>query len=196
MQKIQTKKINQLLNYQHFLKNNNLKKNKYKLKNILFENEILFNKNGLNLIELNNYENILLPSWKGFKNHIVYSIQTQYENYLLFNYTFNYNLLYYFSKIFFKKNIKENQKIIKARILGRKNKKYFLISIFGLIIKIKLKKLHKKKKIFYSSKLKSTKIISFYKLKYLNFKIDTDLNQKSSLSRKLYVKEINENKKK
>jgi hypothetical protein len=195
MQKIQIKKINQLLNYQPFLKNNNLKKNKYKLKNILFENEILLKKNGLNLIELNNYENSLLPSLKGFKNHIVYTIQTQYENYLLFNYTFNYNLLYYFSKIFFKKNIKENKKIIKARILGKKKKK-ILISIFGLIIKIKLKKLHKNKKIFYGSKLKSTKIISFYKLKYLNFKIDTDLNQKSSLSRKLYVQEVNEEKKK
>jgi hypothetical protein len=195
MQKIQTKKINQLLNYQHFLKNNNLKKNKYKLKNILFENEILFNKNGLNLIELNNYENILLPSLKGFKNHIVYTIRTHYENHLLFNYTFNYNLLYYFSKILFKKNIKENQKIIKARIIGRK-KKRILISIFGLIIKIKSKKLHKNRRMFYGSKLKSTKIISFYKLKYLNFKIDTDLNNKSSLSRKLYVKEINEKKKK
>ena len=122
MQKIKTKKINQLLNYQPFLKNNHLKKNKYKLKNILFENEIFFNRNGFNLIELNTYENILLPSFKGFKNHILYTIQAQYENHLLFNYTFNYNLLYYFSKILFKKNIEENQKIIKSRVLCRKKK--------------------------------------------------------------------------
>jgi hypothetical protein len=91
----------------------------------------------------------------------------------------------------FKKNIKENQKIIKARVLGRR-KKRILISIFGLIIKIKSKKLNKNKRMFYGSKLKSVKMISFYKLKYLNFKIETDLNQKSSLSRKLYVKEMNE----
>jgi len=34
MQKLKKQKINNLLNYQHFLKNNYLKKNKFKLKNI------------------------------------------------------------------------------------------------------------------------------------------------------------------
>ena len=114
-------------------------------------------------------------------------------NFLLFDYKFNYNLLYSYHKILSKKNIRENKNIIKARIIGR-NKKGILIAMFGLIFIIQPKQLHKNKRIFYGSKLKPTKIILFYKLKYLNFKIDIHSNKKSILSRKIYVKEINEKK--
>jgi len=187
-------KNNILLDYQNFLKNNYLKKNKYKLNNNLFENNILLKKNGLNLIELNQNENIFIPHLNQ-NNHssMIYTIQTQYENHLLFDYKFNYNLLYSYHKILSKKNIKENKNIIKARIIGR-NKKGILIAMFGLIFIIQPKQLHKNKRIFYGSKLKPTKIILFYKLKYLNFKIDIHSNKKSILSRKIYVKEINEKK--
>jgi len=63
MQKLKKQKINNLLNYQQFLKNNYLKKKKFKLKNILFENNILYNNLNLEsyVIEFNNYENIYLP---------------------------------------------------------------------------------------------------------------------------------------
>ena len=189
-------KNNILLSYQDFLKNNYLKKNKYKLKNNLFENNILLKKNGLNLIELNQNENIFIPHLNQKNNSsIIYTIQTQYESHLLFDYKLNYNLLYNYNKILLKKNLKENKNQIKVRIIGG-NKKGILIAIFGLIFIIKPKQLHKNKRIFYGSKLKSTKIILFYKLKYLNFKIDTNFNKKSILSRKLYVKEINEKNKK
>ena len=189
-------KNNILLDYQDFLKNNYLKKNKYKLKNNLFENNILLKKNGLNLIELNQNENIFVPNLNQNNNSsIIYTIQTQYENHLLFNYKFNYNLLYNYNKILLEKSIKKYKDLIKVRIIGV-NKKGILIAVFGLIFTIKPKQLHKNKRIFYGSKLKSTKIILFYKLKYLNFKIDTNLNKKSILSRKSYVKEINEKNKK
>ena len=179
-----------LLNYQNFLKNNYLKKNKYNLRNNLFENNILLKKNGFNLIELNQNENIFISTFNQNNNSsIIYTIQTQYENHLLFNYQLNYNLLYNYNKILLKKNIKEKKNVIKARVIGG-NKKVILIAIFGLIFTIKPKQLHRNKRIFYKSKLKSTKIILFYKLKHLNFKIDVNLNKKSILSRKSYVKEI------
>jgi hypothetical protein len=195
MYKIKKKKKNTLVQYQDFLKNNDLKKKKFKLKNILFENEILLKKKGMNIIELKK-KNIFIPISLPLKR-IIYTIQTQYQEHFLLNYHFNFNLLYYFSKIMFKNNVKENLKTIKARIIGG-NRKGILIAIFGLIFTIKPKQLHKNRRIFYKSKLKSTKIISFYKLKYLNFKIEKNnpLYKKSILSRKLYVKEINEKKKK
>jgi len=163
-------KNNILLDYQNFLKNNYLKKNKYKLNNNLFENNILLKKNGLNLIELNQNENIFIPHLNQ-NNHssMIYTIQTQYENHLLFDYKFNYNLLYSYHKILSKKNIKENKNIIKARIIGR-NKKGILIAMFGLIFIIQPKQLHKNKRIFYGSKLKPTKIILFYKLRIFVYK--------------------------
>lgn len=181
-----------LLDYQHFLKNNYLKKNKYKLNNNLFENTILLKKNELNLIELNQNNNIWIPILNN-KLSIIYTIQRQYQNYLLFDYKFNYNLLYNYNKILLKKTFKEKNKKIKGRILSG-NKKRILIAIFGLIFSIRPKQLHKNKRVFYGSKLKSTKIILFYKLKYLYFKIDVHPNKKSILSRKIYVKEINKKK--
>jgi len=54
MQKLKKQKINKLLNYQQFLKNNYLKTNKLNLKKILFENQILFKNLDSNVLELNN----------------------------------------------------------------------------------------------------------------------------------------------
>jgi hypothetical protein len=191
-------KNSSLLNYQNFLKNNYLKKNKYKLSNHLFENNILLKKNELNLIELNQNKNIFIPNFNQNNNFsMIYTIQTQYENHLLFDYKFNYNLLYNYNKILLEKNIKEKNNMIKARIIGGKKKgRRILIAILGLIFTIKPKQLHKNKRIFYGSKLKFTKNILFYKLKYLNFKIDMNSKNKSILSRKKYVQEINEKNKK
>ncbi len=193
MKKLKEKNTINLINYQHFLKNNNLKKTQFKLKNILFENQILLKKNNLFLIELNDKENILVPIKNNQNNQsIIYTIKKKYENYLLLNYSFNYNILYHFTKILFKNKIKKTKDIIKARIIGG-NKKKIIVSIYGLLISTKPKELFKGKKLFYGSKLKSVKVIFYYKLKYLNFKIKKYLKKKKSiLSRKLYVRKTNE----
>ncbi len=100
MNKLKTQNFNNLLNYQHFLKNNSLKKKRFKLKNILFENQILYKNQDLNIIELKSSENIQIPSTVlDFKK--TYTIQTLYENQLLFNYNLNYNILYNFKKKIF-----------------------------------------------------------------------------------------------
>lgn len=100
MNKLKIQNYNNLLNYQHFLKNNSLKREKYKLKNILFENQILYKNQDLNIIELKNSENIQIPlTVLDFKN--TYTIQNLYENQLLFNYNLNYSILYNFNKIIF-----------------------------------------------------------------------------------------------
>lgn len=102
MNKLKTQNFNNLLNYQHFLKNNSLKKKRYKLKNIIFENQVLYKNQDLNLniIELKNSENIQIPlTVLDFKN--TYTIKSSHENQLLFNYNLNYNILYNFNKIMF-----------------------------------------------------------------------------------------------
>ena len=203
MQKLKKQKFNNLLNYQHFLKNNDLKKNKFKLKKILFENQILYKNIDSNIIELNNYENIYLPSTVLNLNNI-YTVQTQYENQLLFNYNLNYDILYHFNSIIFKNIIQKNNNIIKGRIIGGTNKKV-LISILGVVFSMKpinlnnlinnkktfyinKKNKFKKKKFFYiTKKIQPKQLINSYKLRYLNFKIDiiNDLNlkEKKVLSR-------------
>lgn len=146
MQKLKKKNYNQLLNYQPFLKNNNLKKNQINFNKFLFENKILLKNNNLNfnLIEINNNENILLPS---VLNNI-YTIKSRYENQLLFNYNLNSNIIINFNKIIFK-NFLKNKKIIKGRIIGGNNEKIF-VYIFGYISSINPKKLN----IFCNSKKK------------------------------------------
>ena len=213
MQKLKKQKINNLLNYQHFLKNNDLKKNKFKLKKILFENQILYKNIDSNIIELNNYENIYLPSTILNLNNI-YTIQTQYENQLLFNYNLNYDILYHFNSIIFKNIIQKNNNIIKGRIIGGTNKKV-LVSILGVVFSMKpinlnnlinnkktfyinKKNKFKKKKFFYiPKKIQPKQLINSYKLRYLNFKIDiiNDLNlkKKKIISRVSYLQELIKN---
>ena len=188
MQKLKQKTSNNLnlVNYQYFLKNNSLKKNKIKLKQNLFQNDVFFKNKDLINVEFNKFKNYFLPLSKGKK--ITYTIQTQYENNSLLNYNFNYNILYYFTKLFFLK--KKNK--IKGKIINYK-KKNIIISIFGLIFVMKQKNLFKNKRIFYSKKKNINKkkhIISLYKLRYLNFKIE-----KNFLSRRAYVQEIIDKKK-
>ena len=103
MKKIKKQTITNLVNYQQFLKNNSLKKNQFKLKNILFENKILYNNVSLEsyVIEFNNYENIYLP-FTLTKIAEISTIKLKYENVLLFNYDLTYNILYQFNKIMFK----------------------------------------------------------------------------------------------
>ena len=195
MQKIKQKKINNLLNYQHFLKNNSLKQKKIQLKQNLFENFIISKNQDFFSIDLNKKENYFLPKDKFNikKKSIIYTIQTKYENHFLLNSNLNYNLLYYFTKLIFKNSIKKNNFKIKGRILNSK-KKNISISFFGIIFQMKSKNLHKYRKTFFGKKFKLKKQVLRYKMKYLNFKIENHL-KKSILSRKAYVQEIIEKQK-
>lgn len=205
MKKLRQKQVDNfnLIDYQYFLKNNNLKQNKSKLKQNLFQSSIfLKNKNLIN-IEISKYENYFLPL-KNKQKKVIYTIQTQYNNNFLFNYNFNYNLLYYFTKLFlnkkkinYKKKINKIEKInkIKGRIVNNKIKGVS-ISVFGLVFLMKLKNLHKSRRIFYKKKKKLRIKIAYYMCKYLNFKIEKKLKNKNILSRKTYVEEIIKRKKK
>lgn len=205
MNKLKTQNFNNLLNYQHFLKNNSFKKKKFKLKNILFENQILYKNHDLNIIELKNSKNIQIPSTVlDFKK--TYTIQNSYESQLLFNYNLNYNILYNFNKIMF--NYKKKNNIIKGRVITGNNKKTLII-ILGIIFSMKsinLNNLINNKKNFYIrkykkknfkyknffSKFKKTKInqiIKSYKLRYLNFKIEKNKNN-TLFSRISYLEDI------
>lgn len=207
MNKLKTQNFNNLLNYQHFLKNNSFKKKRFKLKNILFENQILYKNQDLNIIELKNSENIQIPSTVlDFKK--TYTIQNLYENQLLFNYSLNYNILYNFNKIMFNYIKKRKNNVIKGRVVTGTNKKT-LIAILGMIFSMKsinLNNLINNKKKFYAKrkkkkhikygnffynfkKIKIKKIIRSYKLRYLNFKIETNKN-KNIFSRISYLEDI------
>ena len=128
MQKLKQQKTTNLLNYQQFLTNNYLKKNIYKLKNILFDNPILYKNLNLEsyIIEFNTYENISLP-FTLTKIDKISSIDLKYENIILFNYDLTYNILYQFNKIMFQNNLKQKNNLIKGRILGSNwnNKKIY-----------------------------------------------------------------------
>nr|YP_010394569.1 Ymf99 [Phytophthora podocarpi]DAZ88616.1 TPA_asm: Ymf99 [Phytophthora podocarpi]DAZ89045.1 TPA_asm: Ymf99 [Phytophthora podocarpi] len=216
MKKLKKNKINNLLNYQQFLKNNYLKKKKFKLKNILFKNQILYNNLKLEsyVIEFNNYENIYLP-FTLIKIDEISTIALKYENVILFNYDLTYNILHQFNKIMFKNILKKKKISIKGRLLGGNwNNKKIFISILGFIFSMKPINLnnvlnYKKKnyfnkynkKGFYKKKINSTRLINYYKLKYLNFQIDNinNLNilkkKKKEFSRLSYIQTIIQNQK-
>nr|WGU20073.1 ymf99 [Phytophthora sp. ML-2023a] len=203
MEKLKKQKINILLNHQQFLKNNYLKKQKYKLKNILFDNQILYNNLNLEsyVIEFNNYENIYLP-FTLIKIDEISTIEIKYENIILFNYDLNYNILYQFNKIMFQNILLKKNNIIQGRLLGGNlNKKKIFISILGMVFAMKPINLNKAlkykkkfyfnkvtKKGFYKKKINTTRLINCYKLKYLNFKIN-NLNNKKEFSRLLYIQQ-------
>lgn len=206
MNKLKTQNFNNLLNYQHFLKNNSLKKKRFKLKNILFENQILYKNQDLNIIEFKNSENIQIPlTIVDFKN--TYTIQTLYENQLLFNYNLNYNILYNFNKIMFNYIKKKNNNIIKGRVI-KGNKRTILIAVLGIVFSMKsinLNNLINNKRKFYGKKnknknfkhgffskfkkIKINRIINSYKLRYLNFKIEK-IKNKNVFSRIAYLEDI------
>nr|YP_010117927.1 ymf99 [Phytophthora cocois]QPN53899.1 ymf99 [Phytophthora cocois] len=216
MIKLKKQKINNLLNYQPFLKNNYLKKKKFKLKNILFENQILYNNLKLEsyVIEFNNYENIYLP-FTLIKIDEISTIDIKYENVILFNYDLTYNILYQFNKIMFQNILKKKNNAIKGRLLGGNwNNKKIFISILGFIFSMKPINLnnalnYKKKfyfnkynkKGFYKKKINSTRLINCYKLKYLNFQVNNinNLNifkkSKKEFSRLSYIQTIIQNQK-
>nr|YP_010394804.1 Ymf99 [Phytophthora versiformis]DAZ89241.1 TPA_asm: Ymf99 [Phytophthora versiformis] len=213
MKKLKEQKIYNLLNYQQFLKNNYLKKKKFKLKKILFENQILYNNLNLEsyVIEFNNYENIYLP-FTLIKIDEISTINIRYENIILFNYDLNYNILHQFNKIMFQHILEKKNNSIKGRLLGGNwNNKKIFISILGFIFSMKPINLnnalnYKKKfyfnkynkKGFYKKKINSTRLINCYKLKYLNFKIN-NLNilkkKKKEFSRLSYIQSIIQNQK-
>nr|WRY73364.1 orf217 [Phytophthora cinnamomi] len=216
MQKLKKQKINNLLNYQQFLKNNYLKKQKFQLKNILFENQILYNNLNLEsyVIEFNNYENIYLP-FTLIKIDEISTIAMKYENVILFNYDLNYNILHQFNKIMLQTILEKKNNSIKSRLLGGNwNNKKIFISVLGFIFSMKPVNLnnalnYKKKfyfnkynkKGFYKKKINTTKLINCYKLKYLNFKINNinNLNifrkSKKEFSRLSYIETIIQNQK-
>lgn len=208
MQKIKKKKIINFVNYQQFLK-----KRSFKLQNIFFENKILYTNLNLEsyVIEFNSYENIYLP-FTLIKIEDVSTIALKYKTSLLFNYDLTYNILYQFNRIMFQNLLKKTPNQIKGRLLGGnwRNKK-ILISILGFVFGMKpvnlnsclnykkknyFNKFNKKK--FYKRKINSTRLINCYKLKYLNFTIQTSdkhLFKKKELSRISYLQIILENKK-
>nr|UXG56173.1 hypothetical protein [Phytophthora pluvialis]DAZ88967.1 TPA_asm: Ymf99 [Phytophthora pluvialis] len=216
MKKTKKQKINNLLNYQQFLKNNYLKKQKIKLKKILFENQILYNNLNLEsyVIEFNNYENIYLP-FTLIKIDKISTIAIKYENIILFNYDLTYNILHQFNKIMFQNILFKKKNVIKGRLLGGNwNNKKIFISILGFIFSMKPAHLNNilnyKKKFyfnkynksgFYKKKINSTRLINCYKLKYLNFKINNinNLNifrkSKKEFSRLSYIQSIIQNQK-
>nr|YP_010394530.1 Ymf99 [Phytophthora pluvialis]DAZ88577.1 TPA_asm: Ymf99 [Phytophthora pluvialis] len=216
MKKTKKQKINNLLNYQQFLKNNYLKKQKIKLKKILFENQILYNNLNLEsyVIEFNNYENIYLP-FTLIKIDKISTIAIKYENIILFNYDLTYNILHQFNKIMFQNILLKKKNVIKGRLLGGNwNNKKIFISILGFIFSMKPAHLNNilnyKKKFyfnkynksgFYKKKINSTRLINCYKLKYLNFKINNinNLNifrkSKKEFSRLSYIQSIIQNQK-
>lgn len=203
MQKLKKQKINNLLNYQQFLKNNSLKNKKFKLKNILFANQILYNNLNLEsyVIEFNNYENIYLP-FTLIKIDEISTIEMKYENVLLFNYDLTYNILHQFNKIMFRNILKKRNNLIKGRLLGGNwNNKKIFISVLGFIFSMKPLNLNnalKYKKKFYfnknnkkefykNKKINATRLINCYKLKYLNFQINNLKNVKKEFSRLSYI---------
>nr|YP_010394647.1 Ymf99 [Plasmopara halstedii]DAZ89084.1 TPA_asm: Ymf99 [Plasmopara halstedii] len=213
MIKLKKQKINNLINYQHFLQNNYLKNKKYKLNNILFENKILFKNINLEsyIIEFNNYKNIYLP-FTLIKINEISTIDKKYKDIILFNYDLTYNILCQFNKIMFKYAIKKNNNLIKARLLGKSwnNKKIFIL-ILGFVFFMKPINLNNslnykkknyfnkyKKKNFYKKKINLTRLVNSYKLRYLNFKINnlnTSKKSKKEFSRVDYIQIIIENKK-
>lgn len=203
MNKLKTQNFNNLLNYQHFLKNNSLKRKKYKLKNIMFENQILYKNQDLNIIELENSENIHIPvTVSDLKS--TYTIQSLYQNQLLFNYNLNYNILYNFNKIMFNYLKKNKKNIVKGRIVTGTSKKA-IIAFLGMSFSMKainLNNLINNKKNFYARQnkkkflkyknfrnIKIKKLIRSYKLRYLNFKIDK-IKKKYIFSRISYLEAI------
>lgn len=203
MNKLKTQNFNNLLNYQHFLRNNSLKKKIFKLKNILFENQILYKNQDLNIIELKNSENIQIPlTVLDIKD--TYTVEISHENQFLFNYNLNYNILYNFNKIMFN-YIKKKKNIIKGRVI-KGSKKKILIAVLGIVFSMKsinLNNLINNKKKFYArkkqkykhrffskfKKVKINRIIRSYKLRYLNFKIEK-IKNKNVFSRISYLKDI------
>lgn len=209
MKKIKKKKIINFVNYQQFLK-----KKSFKFQNSFFENQILYNNLNLEsyVIEFNSYENIYLP-FTLIKIDEISTIALKYKNSLLFNYDLTYNILYQFNKIMLQNLLKKNSTLIKGRLLGGNwNNKKIFISILGFVFGMKPINLnnflnYKKKnyfnkfnkKNFYKKKINSTRVINCYKLKYLNFKIQTiekHILKKKKLSRISYLQFILENKKK
>ena len=204
MNKLKTQNFNNLLNYQHFLKNNSLKRKKYKLKNILFENQILYKNHNLNLniIELKNSENIQIPTTVLDLND-TYTIDSFHKNQLLFNYSLNYNILHNYNKIRFN-YIKKKDDIIQGRIVTGNHKKT-IIAFLGRTFSMKIHNLNnfinKKRKgylkEFYAQKYKNkqllnkrmNKLLISYKLRYLNFKIKKK-KKKYIFSRVSYVDAI------
>ena len=213
MKKLITKKITNLVNYQQFLKHNYLKINQFKLKNVLFENKILYNNLNVEsyVVEFNSYKNIYLP-FTLIKIDEIATIALKYENIYLFNYNLTYNILNQFNKIMFQIVSKKNNNIIKGRLLGGNwNNKKIFISILGFIfsmkpinlnnsLNFKKKNYFKKSKNFFflKNKINATKLINCYKLKYVNFTIhnfNKNISKKKELSRILYIRNILKNKK-
>lgn len=198
MNKLKKQKNINLLNYEHFLKNNSLKKKKIKLNHMIFENPILFKHQDLNIIEFNDYKNIAIPLTVLDFNSIN-TIETSYKNQLLFSYNLNYKILDTFWKMMFNNTRKYDNDITEGRILKSDNNKV-LLSILGNIFFIKSKNLHNiinrvlidsksKKKRFnkfnrrnilkIKKNAKIRKLIKKYQFKIIKLKINNNIYKKS-----------------
>jgi hypothetical protein len=216
MNKLKTQNSNYLLNYQHFFKNNSLKRKKYKLKNIIFENQILYKNYNLNLniIELKNSENIQIPSTViDLKD--IYTIKSVHNNRLLFNYNLSSTILENYNEIMLKLKEKKDR-IVKARTIPvpvtlykQKNSRIFCLGKCSGITYYDLNSIvHKQRRIFlnkfYSTKYKTKNFKKKFdkKLKVLNnklitstlmcfhYKIKKKKTEEGIFSRFEYIKEI------
>lgn len=210
MIKLKTQKVTTLVHYQQFLKNNCLKKKKLKLKDTLFENEILYKNKDLNAYaaEFNKYGTIYLPFTLKKRGEIA-SVNRVYENIILFNYELTNNVLLQFNKVMFSYIFqKKKDLIIQGRLIrGVKKRQQVFIAILGRIFGMKTIYLNTaldyrqqtyQKRNFRRSRIKPRRLINSYKLRYLNFKINrltTFQNSCKELSRVDYVKLVLENKK-
>lgn len=209
MNKLKIKKITNLLDYKHFLRNNDLKENGRRAKLFFYESIFLYNNLDSKTISLNSFQNAIIPhTVMDYMN--IYSIKNSYKEEKLFDYNLNYNWLYIFNQIFLQ--IKQRNSQVKSRIVHSTNRnKEVLLSFLGICFAMKsidlnnlIDKINKRRsshkkglkknqfnKFFYKQKKKRIKqLIRSYTLRKLNFVI----NEKRNFSRILYIEKIVEQK--
>lgn len=207
---------------QHFFKDLNLNKKFKKANQILGKDPLLLNMDTFTLLNLYQKENFLIPNLNPtniLKKNLVYFIKQRYDNGLLLesnkiNHTLMSLYIYFLIKKYNKKikhksvkgrTVKKktyNKNIVHQFIRGRivkKKKKHILVAVFGLLVYMNKRQLHKNRKYLYNN-YKFKKLFLFYKARSLkftiiNFKIDQNKSD-MIFSRKHYVEHIKKNMKK
>lgn len=133
MKKIKEKKIEDISTYSQFLTNSDLKQQRTKFRNVLYENSLFYIHPSYKsyLIEWNNY-NIYVPSIV----HGISTIASRYDHVMLLNYDLTFLLLKKYKKLMVYYNFKRYKKaleyynfkkykeiVIKTFILGWNNKR-------------------------------------------------------------------------
>ena len=200
---------------QHFFKN--LNKKIKKTNQILDKDPLLLNMDTFTLLNLYQKENFLIPNLNStniLKKNLVYFIKQRYDNGLLLesnkiNHTlmslYIYFLIKKYNKNIIHKAVKKkiyNKNIVHQFIRGRiikKKKKHILVAVFGLLVYMNKRQLHKNKKNLYNN-YRFKKLFLYYKARSIKFTIinfQIDQNKSNMIfSRKHYVELIKKNMKK